>query len=124
MQQPGQEPRTHRQVPLQGHTSFLWYAGCHLQTHASAQFLGLLQLHGREGIWDNLLPRVSSHGLDDTKLKRLSPKFTLNLKVGYKPSDEVEIFFNANNLFNNKTREMVFSDKVGGLYTVGVNFAF
>ena len=63
-------------------------------------------------------------GLDDTKLKRLSPKFTLNLKVGYKPSDEVEIFFNANNLFNNKTREMVFSDKVGGLYTVGVNFAF
>ena len=65
-----------------------------------------------------------NNAYDDTELTHLSPKCTLNLKVGYKPSDEVELFFTGNNLFNDKAREMVFSDKVGGLYTVGVNFRF
>lgn len=53
----------------------------------------------------------------------IDPKFTLNVKVGYKPTDNVEFFINANNLFNNDKREMIYCDKIGGLYTVGVNFA-
>ncbi len=54
----------------------------------------------------------------------LDPRFTVNLKVGYKPSDEIEIFFNGNNLFNSQKQEFVYSDEVGGIYTVGVNFSF
>lgn len=49
------------------------------------------------------------------------PRFTVNLKVGYKPVDNCEVFFNAHNLFNNREREF-FIDKIGGIYTVGVNF--
>ncbi len=54
----------------------------------------------------------------------LKPKFTLNLKVGYKPTDNIEVFLNANNLFDNDKKEMVYCDKIGGLYTIGVNFGF
>lgn len=55
---------------------------------------------------------------------KLDPRFSVNLKVAYKPSDEFEIFFNGHNLFNVKDREFVMCDKIGGLYTVGLNFAF
>ncbi len=54
----------------------------------------------------------------------LCQRFTLNLKVGYKPTDKVEVFVNAHNLFNNEKREFVYSDVMGGLYTIGVNFGF
>lgn len=66
---------------------------------------------------------VAEYGNTRSENTDLDPKFTLNLKVGYKPSDNVEFFFNANNLFNNDKREMIYCDKIGGLYTVGVNFA-
>ena len=56
--------------------------------------------------------------------QQLDPRFTLNLKVGYKPVDGCEVFVNANNLFNKKKQEFVFSDEIGGIYTVGVNFNF
>lgn len=49
---------------------------------------------------------------------------TLNLKVGYKPVKGFEVFFNGHNLFNNKQRECVMNDKIGGLYTVGATFNF
>ena len=67
---------------------------------------------------------ASLYGLATDECSTLDPKFTLNLKVGYKPTDNVEFFLNANNLFNNDKREMVFCDNIGGLYTVGVNFGF
>ena len=55
---------------------------------------------------------------------KLSNRFTMNLKAGYSPKENVEIFFNAHNLFNNKKREFTYCDEIGGIYTVGVNFGF
>lgn len=49
---------------------------------------------------------------------------TANLKVGYKPMDNVELFFNGHNLFNHKGWEFPYADETGGLYTFGCNFAF
>lgn len=54
----------------------------------------------------------------------LSRRLTVNLKIGYTPVSNVELFFNAHNLLNNKKREFVYSDEIPGLYTVGVNFGF
>ncbi|MBR6250939.1 MAG: TonB-dependent receptor [Bacteroidales bacterium] len=54
----------------------------------------------------------------------LSPRFNVNLKVGYKPAEQLEVFFNGNNILNNCKQEVVFCDKIGGIYTVGVNFNF
>ena len=59
---------------------------------------------------------------DDSKV--LHSKFTLNMKVGYKPNNNAEIFANAQNLFNTNTQEAIYSDKIGGLYTIGINFSF
>lgn len=56
--------------------------------------------------------------------EEVDPRFTLNLKVGYKPVDACEVFFNAHNLFNTEKREFIYTDKIGGSYTVGVNFSF
>ena len=46
------------------------------------------------------------------------------MKIAYRPADEFEVFFNANNLFNDNKREFVYGDKVGGRYSVGVTFGF
>lgn len=57
-------------------------------------------------------------------VEKLDDRFTVNMKVGYNPVENFEIFFNAHNLFNTKDREFVYSDEIGGIYTVGVNFGF
>ena len=54
--------------------------------------------------------------------EKVNPRCTVNLKVGYKPFDSCEVFFNAHNLFNNQKREFIYTDKIGGSYTVGVSF--
>ncbi len=54
----------------------------------------------------------------------VDPIFTMNLKLGYKPISNCEVFFNAHNLFNSQKREFIYTDKLEGIYTVGVNFAF
>ncbi len=54
----------------------------------------------------------------------LDNRCTANLKVGYKPMQNFELFVNAHNLFNTKDREFTCSDEIGGVYTVGVNFGF
>lgn len=54
----------------------------------------------------------------------MKQRCTLNMKVGYKPTNGFEIFINAHNLFNSKEREAVMNDKIGGLYTVGAAFNF
>ncbi len=56
--------------------------------------------------------------------EELNPRCTVNLKIGYKPIDKFEVFFNGNNLFNNQKQEFVYGDKIGGVYTVGINFGF
>lgn len=55
---------------------------------------------------------------------KLHSRFTLNMKVGYKPISSCEFFLNAQNLLNTNFQEAIFCDKIGGLYTVGLNFAF
>lgn len=55
---------------------------------------------------------------------KLDNRFTVNMKVAYKPIVGFEIFFNAHNLFNTKAKEFVYCDEIGGLYTIGVNFGF
>lgn len=52
----------------------------------------------------------------------VAPRFTVNLKVGWRPVEQAEVFVNAHNLFNNDRREFIYTDKIGGVYTVGVNF--
>lgn len=54
----------------------------------------------------------------------LDDRFTVNMKIGYKPVENFELFVNAHNLFNTKDREFVYCDEIGGLYTVGVHFGF
>lgn len=54
----------------------------------------------------------------------VDPKFIMNLKVGYKPVPEFELFFNARNLFNDNRKEFVYCDNIGGIYSFGVNFGF
>ncbi len=49
---------------------------------------------------------------------------TLNLKVGYKPMPGCEVFFNGHNLFDSNKQEFAYTDKIRGVYTVGVNFEF
>ena len=56
--------------------------------------------------------------------EKLSQRFTVNLKVGYSPVENVELFFNGHNLLNNKKREFVYCDEINGIYTVGLNFKF
>ena len=54
----------------------------------------------------------------------LCKRLTVNLHAGYKPVENCELFVNAHNLLNNKKREFIYSDEIGGLYTLGVNFEF
>lgn len=56
--------------------------------------------------------------------QKVDPRCTVNLKVGYKPTDACEVYFSAHNLFNTNEREFIYTDKIGGVYTVGVNFGF
>ncbi len=51
-------------------------------------------------------------------------KFIANIKVGYKPTEQFEIYFNAHNLFDDTKREFVYGDRVRGIYSVGINFGF
>lgn len=55
---------------------------------------------------------------------KMDPRFTMNLKLGYSPIEGMEVFFNAHNLFNTEKQEYPGMDKIGGLYTFGVNFGF
>ena len=48
----------------------------------------------------------------------------MNMKVSYSPVDGMAFFVNAQNLFNNDSREFVYMDKIGGLYTIGIDFKF
>lgn len=54
----------------------------------------------------------------------LAQRCTLNMKLGYRPMQNFEVYVNAHNLLNTKKREFVMNDRIGGLYTVGLTFAF
>lgn len=73
----------------------------------------------------NVLDGVDEKGVAKIKYTpdELDPRFTMNLRIGYKPVDACEVFFNAHNLFNSEKQEFVYMDKIGGQYTFGVNFS-
>ena len=54
----------------------------------------------------------------------IDPKFIVNLKVSYKVWKENEVFLNARNLFDDRTKEFGFTDDIGGIYLVGVSINF
>ncbi|MCQ2216755.1 MAG: TonB-dependent receptor plug domain-containing protein [Bacteroidales bacterium] len=72
----------------------------------------------------NVTEGVDANGVAKIKYSpdELDPRFTMNLRIGYKTSEACEVFFNAHNLFNTEKQEFVYMDKIGGLYTFGVNF--
>ncbi|MBP5668585.1 MAG: TonB-dependent receptor [Salinivirgaceae bacterium] len=56
--------------------------------------------------------------------EKLDDRFTVSLKMGYKPADGIEVYLNAHNLLNTEQREFPYGDKIGGIYSVGVSFGF
>lgn len=52
------------------------------------------------------------------------PKFILNLKVGYKFYKDNVVYVNARNLLNSDKREAGYTDKIKGLYLIGLNLKF
>ncbi|MBO7143879.1 MAG: TonB-dependent receptor [Salinivirgaceae bacterium] len=56
--------------------------------------------------------------------EKLDDRFTVSLKLGYKPADGIEVYLNGHNLFNTEQREFPYGDKIGGIYSVGVSFGF
>ncbi len=57
-------------------------------------------------------------------LDKIDPVFTMNLKAGYKPIQNCEIFFEAHDLFNSDKKQSAYTDKIRGVYSFGVNFEF
>lgn len=60
----------------------------------------------------------------DYNSQKVNAKFNCSLKLGYKPTEQFEISFNARNLFNDKSREFAYADRIGGLYSIGIDFNF
>ncbi len=56
--------------------------------------------------------------------QEVDPYCTINMKIGYKPIPQCEIFMSAHNLLNTQKREFIYTDKIEGTYSVGINFAF
>ena len=56
--------------------------------------------------------------------EELDNRVTINARIGYKPTDKMEITLSGDNLLNSRQREFVYSDKIGGVYTLGVNIGF
>ena len=56
--------------------------------------------------------------------EKLDDRFTVSMKLGYKPADGIEVYLNGHNMFNNEQREFPYGDKIGGIYSVGVSFGF
>ncbi len=54
----------------------------------------------------------------------LKDRFTLSMKLAYKPVPGMEVFLNGHNLLNNEQREFPYGDKIGGIYSIGINFGF
>ena len=49
---------------------------------------------------------------------------TTNMKVGFKPISQCEIYFAGHNLLNTRKREFIYTDKLAGTYTIGMNFSW
>lgn len=50
----------------------------------------------------------------------LDARFTADLKIGYHPTNSVEIYLRGKNLFNTNKQEFVYGDKIGGSYSIGM----
>jgi len=51
----------------------------------------------------------------------ISGKFLVNVKANWALTRNVNVFLNARNLMNNRSREFYAADRSAGLYMLGVN---
>ncbi len=74
----------------------------------------------------SIVTRTTADGstATDYNEQKVNSKFNCSLKLGYKPTEQFEISFNARNLFNDKSREFAYTDRIGGLYSIGIDFNF
>lgn len=56
--------------------------------------------------------------------EKINNHCSVNMKIGYKPVSQIEIFFDGKNILNNEKKEYMYGDKIGGTYTVGAYFKF
>lgn len=54
----------------------------------------------------------------------INSKINCSVKLGYMPTEQFEISFNARNIFNDKSRESAYADRIGGIYSIGIDFNF
>jgi iron complex outermembrane receptor protein len=81
-----------------------------------------LYYYTEQTILMNKVDVTNAYGASD--MYKVEPKIILNLKINYKVWKENSIFVNARNLLNNKKKEFAYTDKIGGLYMIGVSLKF
>jgi iron complex outermembrane receptor protein len=54
----------------------------------------------------------------------INGKMLTNVKVSYRMLDQLDVYFNGRNIFNNPSREFYGADRTAGLYMVGAMFKF
>lgn len=95
---------------------------------ATPSFYGTLGLYYRPLDVINLATTISFMSEREYStlygIEKLSPRCTVDLKLGFKPDQRIEVYANVRNLFNNKKREFAYTDNIGGFYTGGVAFKF
>lgn len=54
----------------------------------------------------------------------IHPKLIWNIKIGYNFWKHGTVYFNGRNILNDRTKEAVYADNIGGLYLLGMSFSF
>ncbi len=54
--------------------------------------------------------------------QELDNRMTLNAKIGYTIFDGLEVSVTGDNIFNTEKQEFIYSDKIGGIYSVGLKY--
>jgi iron complex outermembrane recepter protein len=65
---------------------------------------------------------TDAYGASD--MYKVQPKLIMSLKINFKVWKENSIFFNARNLLNSNKKEFAYTDKIGGVYMVGISLKF
>jgi iron complex outermembrane receptor protein len=58
------------------------------------------------------------------KWLEINPKTIANLKVSYDVSDWMQVYVNARNVINDRSKEFMFTDDIGGSYLAGCKLCF
>jgi iron complex outermembrane receptor protein len=85
-------------------------------------FFATMYYYTAQTIQMNKVDVTNAYGAQD--MYKVEPKFILNLKINFKVWKENSIFLNSRNLLNSNKKEFAYTDKIGGLYTIGVSLKF